>query len=275
MTTKRRLIACTLLCAALGQAPGGAAAQEAGAGLEDPEASGRQYVIDVGGGGIVSPAYPGADSLLLFPFPIVIVSRFYLPGFGQVADGTETVRGFSFFPSFGFNGERTASDSSDLTGTEDVDWALELGLGAAYRYDYLRGFVALRQGINGHTGQVADFGLDVITNPTDRLQLEFGPRATWASGDYMDTYFGVTAAEAAAPGSVLSAYDTDAGFKSVGVAARASYAWTEKTRLHLEAGWDRFIGDAADSPIVDRGDEDQFYIGAGITYRFSFDLFEE
>ncbi|MEW9837745.1 MipA/OmpV family protein, partial [Mesorhizobium marinum] len=38
-------------------------------------------------------------------------------------------------------------------------------------------------------------------------------------------------------------------------------------------GWDRFIGDAAESPIVEAGSKDQFSIGGGLTYRFSFDLF--
>jgi outer membrane protein len=235
--------------------------------------AGRQYVLDMGVGARLKPKYPGADSYIVYPFPIIAVGRFYVPGFGQIVDGIKDTRGFYLYPSFDFNGERKASDSPDLTGTNKIDWALELGIGAAYRYDWLRGFVELRQGINGHTGQVADFGIDFIFNPTRRLEVFFGPRASWASDHYMNTYFSVTAAEAAAPGSVLPAFDADAGFKTVGLAVRASYAWTENTTLHLQGDWDRFVGDAANSPIVRAGSENQFSIGVGVSYQFAFDVF--
>ena len=146
----------------------------AGGALEDRPLPAKQYVIDLGAGVSYQPRYPGADSYLVTPFPIINFGRFYLPGVGQVADGTVVKRGVDFYPSLNFNGERKASDSADLTGTNGVDWALELGVGAGYRYDWLRGFVEVRQGINGHTGQVAEFGVDVILNPSDRLELVVG-----------------------------------------------------------------------------------------------------
>lgn len=234
----------------------------------------KQYVIDIGVGALVQPKYEGAEKMLVSPLPIISVGRFYLPGLGQVAEGDSTKRGFFMFPSINFVGERKASDSVTLTGTRTVDWALELGVGAGFRYDWFRAFVELRQGINGHTGQVGQIGADVILNPMDRLELSFGPRADFASGEYMDTYFGVTAAEAAASLGNLTAYNPGGGFKSVGLVGRASYAVTDTTALHLQAGWDRYIGDARNSPIVRRGNENQFSIGAGVTYRFAFDLFD-
>jgi hypothetical protein len=58
----------------------------------------------------------------------------------------------------------------------------------------------------------------------------------------------------------------------VGVAATASYDLTDDVTFHLRGGWDRLIGDAADSPIVKEGSENQFYGGAGISYEFGFSL---
>ena len=232
-----------------------------------------QYVLDLGVGVQYQPKYPGSKDYILVPFPLIAVQRFFLPGLGQVADGDEKLRAFYLYPSFDFNGKREASDASELTGTETVDWALELGVGIGYRYDWLRGTAEVRQGINGHDGQVIELGMDFITAPVDSLQLNFGPRLSWASGNYMDTYFGVTDAEASASGSRLSAYDPSPSFKTAGLEARVSYAFSQNTRLHVQAGWDRFIGDAADSPIVEAGSKDQFSIGAGLTYRFSFDVF--
>ncbi|WP_417687623.1 MipA/OmpV family protein [Roseibium sp.] len=232
----------------------------------------RQYELDLGVGVMVKPRFASSESYILAPFPIVSVGRFYIPGLGQVVDGRRK-SGIFFYPSFGFVGERSASNAKDLTGTKTVDWALELGLGAGFRTEHMRIFAELRQGINGHTGQVGQLGLDGILFPTERLEVSVGPRASFASNGYMDTYFGVTAAEAAASSGRLTAYNASAGFKSVGLAARASYDWTDTTRFHVQAGYDRLVGDAADSPITAQGSKDQFSVGLGVSYKFSFNLF--
>ncbi len=277
---KFQRIACILLALCLfavapemTRAADPADAQEGSVAPPDIESTRKQFVMDLGGGAVVKPRYPGAEDYLVYPFPIVTVGRFYVPGLGQVVDGEQKKRGFIIYPSFDFVGERKASDSSDLTGTNKIDWAFELGLGAAYRYDWLRGFVELRQGFNGHEGQVAEFGVELIATPTERIELVFGPRVSWGSDDYMNTYFGVTVGESIASGGFLAPFNPNSGFKTAGLAARTSYAWTDDVTLHLQGGWERFIGDAADSPIVKAGSEDQFWIAAGATYRFAFDLF--
>ncbi|MHC5655346.1 MipA/OmpV family protein [Stappia sp.] len=251
-----------------------ASAQDSLTPPEDMPVPSRQYVVDLGVGALVQPKYEGSDKLMITPMPIINFARFYFPGYGQVTDGEIKKRGFFFYPSFNYVGERKASDAAHLTGTNKVDWALELGAGAGFRYDWFQAFVEVRQGINGHSGQVGRLGADVIFSPMERLQLSLGPRADFASGDYMRTYFGVSAAEAGAAGSVLTAYRPSGGFKTLGLLGRASYAMNDTTSLHLQAGWDRYVGDAAKSPIVKTGERDRFTIGAGVTYRFAFDLFD-
>lgn len=235
------------------------------------DTSNDQYVFDLGLGVMAKPSYPGSDEMIAVPFPIISVGKFFVPGVGEVIDADRSPNKFSIYPSFDFNGRRDSSDSKELEGMKDVDWAFEAGLGLAYRHDWIRGFVELRQGFNGHTGQVADFGIDFIANPTEDLQLMVGPRARWGSDDYMKTYFGISAAEA--PDTIYKTpYDANAGFNSLGLAATASYALTEDITFHLRGGWDRLIGDAGDSPLVKEGSTDQFYGGAGLSYRFGFSL---
>jgi len=236
----------------------------------DPVDYNKQYVIDLGIGGKYKPKYPGADDYIFVPFPIAKVSRLYLPGLGQLGGKTS---GLVFYPSFNFNGKREASDSPSLTGTNTVDWAVEVGAGVAYRQDWLRAYIQARQGFNGHHGQVVDVGVDVTFRPTDRVKVTVGPQATWGSDDYMSTYFGVTAGEAAASGGTLSAYSPGAGFEAVGIKARVEFALSERTTFHVRGGWQRLIGNAADSPIVMLGDADQFSIGVGISRKLDFDLF--
>jgi outer membrane scaffolding protein for murein synthesis (MipA/OmpV family) len=270
MTYMKKLLSRIALALSLSAASTAALAQSGEITGQDAN---RQFVIDLGIGAIAKPRYEAADSYLIYPLPIISVGRFYLPGLGQVVDGRRK-SGVFFYPAFNFLGERKASDSNDLTGTRTVDWALELGLGGGLRGEHWRAFAELRQGFNGHHGQVGQLGLDGIVYPTEKWEVSFGPRADFASEDYMDTYFGVTSSEAANSGGRLTAYNPGAGFKSVGLAARASYDWNEDVRLHIQGGYDRLIGDAADSPIARGGSKDQFSLGLGVSYRFAFDVFK-
>lgn len=253
-------IAAFLTAFALVGAP--ASAQEA--------SSGPQYVLNLGAGGGMKPVYPGADSYMFVPYPIIEAGRFYIPGVGQTE---RRPRGFYVYPSFGLNGERKPSDDSDLKGTKEIDWAFEAGAGAGFRYDWLRGFATIRQGFNGYSGQTGEMGLDIVLPMGSRFEVAFGPRTSWGSDGYMETYFGVTPGEASRS-TVLTAYEAGAGFKTAGLAGRVDYWIDDKTRLQVKGSWDRLIGDAADSPIVKHGgSRDQWTFGVGISRKFSFDLF--
>jgi MipA family protein len=254
----RRLVT---LAAALALFAGPVAAQEG-------VSSGPQYVIDLGGGVGAKPQYPGADKYIFLPYPIIQAGRFYIPMVGQTE---QKLRGFYFFPSFNIIGERSPSDDASLRGTNDIDWAFEAGVGAGFRSQWFRTFASVRQGFGGYDGQVGDLGLDLLVPLGPRFDVAFGPRASWGSSSYMETYYGVTPAESAR-GS-LPVYRPDGGFESLGLAAEINYWITDTTRLQLKGSWDRLLGDAGDSPIVKAGSRDQWMAGIGISHRFSFDVF--
>ncbi|MBN9058734.1 MAG: MipA/OmpV family protein, partial [Rhizobiales bacterium] len=74
----------------------------------------------------------------------------------------------------------------------------------------------------------------------------------------------------------LAAYDAGGGIYSVGLKASARYEFKPDWFLNADAGYDRFVGDAKDSPIVaTAGSENQFTVGLGISKRFSVDLFRD
>ena len=231
-------------------------------------ASGSQYDFGLGIGALAKPKYPGADDYIVVPYPIFAAGRLYVPFIGQTESKTS---GFYFYPSFGVNGERKPSDDKSLKGTKKVPWALDLGVGAGVRQGIFQGYGSIRQGVTGHEGQTGEFGFNLVLPASPRVEVAFGPKATWGSEDYMDTYFGVTGAEAAA-GS-LKKYDPSGGIISAGLNLRTTYRWTETTSLHVRANWDRLVGEAADSPIVKAGSKDQWSVGVGISRRFDFNLF--
>ena len=254
--------------------PAVGAAQDAQPLLPDSEAAletpAADLVIELGGAALLAPAYEGSDEYTLSPVPLASIEFLRLPGLFELGGGAD--QGLSLFPSFRMVGERDDDDFDGLEGLGDVDRAIELGGGVAYQYAALRGYVAVRRGFGGHEGLVGETGVDVLAAPSPGLTLGAGPRVTFASQDYVQTYFGVTPAQAAL--SRLPAYDAEGGIKSVGVEGEARYELTENWALNATLGYQHLVGDAADSPVTALGSEHQFSASLGLTRRFSFDLFD-
>jgi outer membrane scaffolding protein for murein synthesis (MipA/OmpV family) len=231
-------------------------------------AGGEDVVLELGGGGLVRPAYEGADDYTLRPWPVVELHYLRLP-FATFGGGPET--GLSFEPAFRVVPERD-DDEYDLDGLGDVDLAIEIGGGIRYRYDSLQAVFELRHGFGGHEGLIGEAGVDLVLDPTPKLSLSLGPRLYFADSDYLDTYLGVTPAQSAASG--LAVFDPDGGLKGAGLEAEGRYALSPRWALVGKAGYEHLIGDAADSPVTALGSEHQFLGGLGLTYRFGLDLFD-
>ncbi len=230
---------------------------------------GTDIIFELGVGGRMAPQYPGADSYMLSPTPIVKLRFLVLPVLGKVSDYREDA-GLAIYPTAKFVGER---DEAELTGLKKVDWAIELGGGVRYKGDWVEAFAEVRRGFNGHHGVVGEVGVDALARPSDRLLVKFGPRLTFADSEYMSTYFGVTPSEAVASGGKFSAFKAESGIQDVGVQLQLEYEATQDVMLYADAGYRRLLGDAADSPIVKRsGSANQFTAGIGVTYRFSFNV---
>lgn len=228
----------------------------------------RQIVFDIGGGATLSSKWPSSKIYEPGALPLFALQYLRLPYFGEVV--TDKVRVFTLYPSFNYVQERESSDASYLAGIPDRDFALELGPGAAVRIGAFRGWAEMRYALTGHNGFVGDFGVQYATSPIDRLQIAIGPRVGLASDNYMEAYFGVPNSATA-----LSAYDPDGGFKDVGFTLDASYRISEQVRIVGRGGYRHFVGDALDSPITKAGNDQEFSIGLGLTYRFGFNFFPE
>lgn len=252
------VLAAPVLLAIASAAP--AAAQQA---LPAP---GDDVVVTLGLGPKLQPEYEGAKSYMLSPFPIVGLRFMVNPFTGQPS----SEYGFGIAPAFNFIGQRDAGVDKALRGLGTIDAAFEAGLTADYTLPYARGYVTVRQGFGGHQGQVAELGLQAIVRPVPGLKVSVGPTVSFATDDYMSTYFGVTRKEAAK--SRFGRFDADGGLRAYGAAARADYDLTPNWLVRLDTSWSRLAGDAAKSPIVRKaGSEDQFTLGLGVAYRFGVD----
>ncbi len=176
--------------------------------------------------------------------------------------------GFGPRGSARYIGERDASDYAELDGLDNVDAALELGLGLGYEATYWRAFADMRYGVIGHHSWVGEVGADAILRPNDAWVVNFGPRASWGAGGFMDTYFGVDPSEARRSG--LSDFDA---FGRASTASGSSSARATPSRraggVEGQASYERLVNDAANSPITEAGSANQFGLQVLLTRSLS------
>ncbi|MGR3540777.1 MAG: MipA/OmpV family protein [Hasllibacter sp.] len=222
----------------------------------------NELTFSLRGGAALNPAYPGSDEYEAAPD---LGFSFGSLEWGGRRFGGGDRTGPALRGSFRYIGERSAEDHPELAGLEDVDAALELGLGVIYRQRDWQAFADLRRGFGGHEGFVADLGADVIVQANERLTVTYGPRLSLGDSDYAGTYFGVTPAGSAASG--LSSFDAGGGLLGAGVEVVGTYALDENWALEGAVGYERLLNDAADSPIT--RDEEQFSVRLGVTRAIS------
>lgn len=233
---------------------------------------GDGWIVTVGPGLAYEPAFPGADKVEAKFWPIIAVRRegserrFYTPddSFGLSLSSDPN---FRFGPAVEI--ERGRSED-DVPGLERVKSTIEAGAFLEYYAGSFRLRGDILQGIGGHKGLVGEIGADFISgSPEDQFHFSIGPRATFASGKYVRSFYGISPAESLASG--LGSYDPDGGFHSIGALAFTEYKLTPRLAVQGYGRYDRLQGDAADSPLVrsDYGSRDQFEVGAGLTYTFN------
>jgi outer membrane scaffolding protein for murein synthesis (MipA/OmpV family) len=101
----------------------------------------------------------------------------------------------------------------------------------------------------------------------DSFEMAVGAHTTWASDDYMETYFGVSAPDAVNSG--LPRYSADSGLKDAGVSLTGHYKFTKTWGVLGNLNYTRMLNDAEDSPLVGNvGDENQYTAVLAVTYNF-------
>lgn len=231
------------------------------------ESGGVGVTVGLGAEGV--PDYFGASGMHIAPTGAFTIQRLVLPGgFGIGSESAlPTDPGFGPRGAFRFVPARSSSDYGELEGLDDIDYAVEVGLGLFQITERTRIYGEVRRGFVGHEGWVAEAGIDAILRPTDRLVLTAGPRVHWGDEEFVSTYFGVTPAEAAE--SQYAAYSPNGGLVSLGVELNARYDFQNGWGLHGTLGWRRLEGDAARSPITEEGSADQFGARLIVTRTFS------
>lgn len=231
------------------------------------------FVVILGLGVGTKPAYEGASDYKMTFKPIIDVERLR---WGWIDIGGDDDRGgFGFSPSFSYEGERVSADHAALNGLDNVEATYALGGRIGYEMIFSDAISAeiygtARYAFGGARGLIGEAGVDITARLTPQLEIVGGPVVSFASEDYMDTYFGVSSAESIATGGRLGAHDPSGGIKSAGLQVEARYEFVPDTFVSVNASYSTYLGDAKESPIVKSGSEHQFTVGLGLARRFSF-----
>jgi outer membrane protein len=243
---------------------------------ESAPGQGMNFTLGAGVG--MAPDYEGSEDYEVVPLWNLRVGNLYHPQTFVQLIGPRLRS--NFLPSdhwrLGLSGqfikERDDVESNQVDALEKVDPSLMLGVVGGY--DFLADpqqdlvlEVDARQDVANDNGLLATIRGAYGGRLTESWRFDASVGSTWASEDYMSSYFGIDAADAARSG--LDQFNADEGFKDVSVAGALTYRLFERWGVSLIANYTRLIGDAEDSPVVDdAGDENQFFGGALVNYRF-------
>ncbi|ODT01763.1 MAG: MltA-interacting MipA [Erythrobacter sp. SCN 62-14] len=243
-------------------------------------------MVTIGFAPVLSPVWQGSTDYALSIFPDIRVNYkddifFSVPdGLGwNAVNRNDWKIGPLAKLRFGRNEDNGGSPflvtggSDALQGMGDVDLAVEFGgfVQKGFVNNQLRARAEVLQGTGGHEGVVANTNLSWNGMKRDRsLLYSAGVRATWASSDFTNTYFGVNALQSANTGLALSR--TGSGLVSAGVNATLTKPLGRFGRdgaLTLFTSYDR-LGDVVtqSSLIQERGQRNQFALGLAYGYRF-------
>ena len=160
-----------------------------------------------------------------------------------------------------------------LAGMGKVQASTEAGVGVGYGPVMLVARQSLSE--RGAKGTQADLTIEFPWSLSDRFSLRFAAGATCADRDTLQTYFGVTAAQARA--TSFAVYTPKSGLRKVEVSVGAEYALAPKWKLQANLAISRLGNAAAKSPLVGRqgtdgaSDPDRRFggfVALGVTYEF-------
>ena len=228
--------------------------------------------VTVGALAVYQPKYDGAKKYEFTALPVFSIAPIMSGGAGgglpfdaraldDVSLALFNVHGFEAGPLIGYRAGRAEKDSPRLTGLGDIDGGLVAGGYARYNFGplYVRG--SINQQLTGtDTGYLLRFATGASHAITPKIVVKGVVTLDYGSSDYMQAYYGVNALQSARSG--LAVYDAGAGFKSIGALLSTEYALTPDWTLLATAGYTRFLGDAATSPIVEAADRFEVRLGA-------------
>jgi outer membrane protein len=175
----------------------------------------------------------------------------------------------SLGPVLHYRMERDDVDNDNVDALKQVDAALEGGIFARISYRSIQfGLQWLCDLSDGHDGYLTTPSLGYRWQVDEKLTILPTVSATYASKEYMQSYFGIDARNRGT-NTVYPDYRAGAGWKDAGVNLTITYQLNDNWGTTALASYSRLLNDAKNSPLVDvDGRADQLFGGLLLTYEF-------
>jgi outer membrane scaffolding protein for murein synthesis (MipA/OmpV family) len=228
-----------------------------------------QWRIGIGFGALLTPDYLGSNDLMVRPLfspeiraPFDTFFLSFRDGLGATAyrEGPFSA-GLVLRPRFG----RDQDDNAALSGMGDIRLSGEGGGFLSYSDGTWLARGEVRYGFGGYTGVVADARLDRVWRVHPQVILSAGPRLSWGSSGFAETFFGVDPGQSQRSGYAVFKPDN---YWFGAVAGGATWLIDERWAMIVFGEVGRIIGPSADSPLVERGSATQGVLGVTMAYRF-------
>ena len=220
--------------------------------------------FSIGGGLGIMPDYEGSEDYEMVPVPTGSAkfdNGMYIKLLGLNLRANLIPSDFwRLGPVYNYRSSR-----SDVDNVSDAN---ELGVfgGIEYKqwYVFLEWMADIGDAHDGSYGTLKG-GYNWIIN--EAWVMTIGAFGTYASDDYMSSYFGVNAADSARSG--LDEYEADSGMKDVGLDLGVNWRFAQSWDLRGLLQVKQLVGDADDdSPVVDEGSETQAFTAVLVVWNF-------
>jgi len=216
----------------------------------------------------VAPEYQGSDQYQLGYAPIIYIvwkDLLFIKGrkIGIQAFDTKYFYGSAFMR---YTGGRS-DNNEGLKGLGHISRTFTSGVNLVYHFKGLSLNTEVRHDFfgEGHgTLVLASLGSRI---PWSHPLFYVGIDTTWASADYMKTFFSIDNYQAMRSG--LATFNAHSGMRDVSLNLNSGYEFNKHWSVTGQVSFERLLGDAAESPIVrPAGSEYNIILGIGLIYSF-------
>ncbi|ENJ4088974.1 MipA/OmpV family protein, partial [Enterobacter hormaechei] len=223
----------------------------------------QDNVLTLGGGVDVAPRYSGSDKSRVTAAQVVdyaMANGFFISttrglGYGNRVGNLDYSAALSYRAGRkdrDVSSDSIASGSDYLRGMGDIKGSAVVVPGLGYRItDWLNVQLQAEVPVSERdNGEAVHFGIasPLYTSPENSVTLAL--TGNWGSSKYMQTYYGVSAAQSAASG--FARHDAGSGIYAYSLNLDWTHKLTSRWSLLAAAGVTQLTGEAGDSPIVQR-----------------------
>jgi outer membrane scaffolding protein for murein synthesis (MipA/OmpV family) len=154
--------------------------------------------------------------------------------------------------------------STRLEGLPNVSSTFDAGVQGHVMVFGVPTFAQVRSALSGAQGTLLNLGIYLPLWPEEAFSLTVLPTATWADGKQMRALYGVSPQASSMSG--FAGYSPGAGWEDAALELAGEWRVSKSARLVGSVAYQRLLGEAAGSPLVQS--RNQWSVLGGITWTF-------